>query len=176
MFLFRSDKPNRHDCCSVVDNSTASVIDLILFPFSLFPDSRPPSLTSDPGGMPMTLKSKFDTGEFAILAEMEPPKGADVSAFTGQCQGVKRSGGCLCGAGNEQCRHAHQFAGRRMILQNEGLETVLQVCCRDRNRLALQADLLGGQCPAGSRMSWRSAARSPVSATTIRRGPSMTSI
>jgi 5,10-methylenetetrahydrofolate reductase len=32
--------------------------------------------------------------------------------------------------------------GCAMILQNKGLETVLQVCCRDRNRLALQADLL----------------------------------
>jgi 5,10-methylenetetrahydrofolate reductase len=29
-----------------------------------------------------------------------------------------------------------------MVLQGKGLETVLQVCCRDRNRLALQADLL----------------------------------
>jgi methylenetetrahydrofolate reductase (NADPH) len=29
-----------------------------------------------------------------------------------------------------------------MILQHRGVETVLQVCCRDRNRLALQADLL----------------------------------
>lgn len=29
-----------------------------------------------------------------------------------------------------------------MLLQNEGLETVMQVHCRDRNRIALQADLL----------------------------------
>ena len=32
--------------------------------------------------------------------------------------------------------------GGCMLLQGKGLETVLQTCCRDRNRLALQADLL----------------------------------
>ena len=34
--------------------------------------------------------------------------------------------------------------GGAMILQKMGLETVLQACCRDRNRIALQADLLAG--------------------------------
>jgi 5,10-methylenetetrahydrofolate reductase len=32
--------------------------------------------------------------------------------------------------------------GGAMVLQNQGLEAVVQVCCRDRNRLALQGDLL----------------------------------
>jgi 5,10-methylenetetrahydrofolate reductase len=32
--------------------------------------------------------------------------------------------------------------GGAMILQKKGIETVMQVCCRDRNRIALQADLL----------------------------------
>jgi 5,10-methylenetetrahydrofolate reductase len=32
--------------------------------------------------------------------------------------------------------------GAAMILQTQGMETVVQVCCRDRNRIALQADLL----------------------------------
>jgi 5,10-methylenetetrahydrofolate reductase len=35
--------------------------------------------------------------------------------------------------------------GAAMLLQNKGLETVMQLCCRDRNRLALQADLLAAQ-------------------------------
>jgi len=35
--------------------------------------------------------------------------------------------------------------GGALLLQNKGLETVLQVCCRDRNRLALQGDLLAAQ-------------------------------
>jgi 5,10-methylenetetrahydrofolate reductase len=35
-----------------------------------------------------------------------------------------------------------------MILQGKGMETVVQVCCRDRNRIALQADLLAG-CACG---------------------------
>jgi 5,10-methylenetetrahydrofolate reductase len=37
--------------------------------------------------------------------------------------------------------------GGAMLLQREGMETVMQMCCRDRNRLALQGDLLAaGAC------------------------------
>jgi len=32
--------------------------------------------------------------------------------------------------------------GGAMVLQAKGMETIMQVCCRDRNRIALQADLL----------------------------------
>jgi 5,10-methylenetetrahydrofolate reductase len=35
--------------------------------------------------------------------------------------------------------------GGALLLQTKGVETVLQVCCRDRNRLALQGDLLAAQ-------------------------------
>ena len=35
--------------------------------------------------------------------------------------------------------------GGALLLQTKGLETVMQVCCRDRNRLALQGDLLAAQ-------------------------------
>ena len=38
----------------------------------------------------MHLKRKFDTGEFAILVEMEPPKGVDVSAMAANAAKVKR--------------------------------------------------------------------------------------
>jgi 5,10-methylenetetrahydrofolate reductase len=37
--------------------------------------------------------------------------------------------------------------GGAMLLQSQGMETIMQVCCRDRNRLALQGDLLAaGAC------------------------------
>jgi 5,10-methylenetetrahydrofolate reductase len=37
--------------------------------------------------------------------------------------------------------------GGAMLLQREGMETIMQMCCRDRNRLALQGDLLAaGAC------------------------------
>ncbi|MGD8369881.1 MAG: methylenetetrahydrofolate reductase, partial [Desulfobacterales bacterium] len=38
--------------------------------------------------------------------------------------------------------------GGAMVLQSKGVETVMQVCCRDRNRIALQADLLAA-CACG---------------------------
>jgi 5,10-methylenetetrahydrofolate reductase len=37
--------------------------------------------------------------------------------------------------------------GGAMVLQSQGMETIMQICCRDRNRLALQGDLLAaGAC------------------------------
>jgi methylenetetrahydrofolate reductase (NADPH) len=44
--------------------------------------------------------------------------------------------------------------GAAMILQRQGLEAVVQVCCRDRNRIALQADLLAAfGCGIGNVMA-----------------------
>jgi methylenetetrahydrofolate reductase (NADPH) len=44
--------------------------------------------------------------------------------------------------------------GAAMILQRQGLEAVVQVCCRDRNRIALQADLLAAYaCGIGNVMA-----------------------
>ncbi len=91
----------------------------------------------------MHLKCKFDGGEFAVLAELIPPKGTDVSLMLDNAQRARdvvdafvvtdmynaiMRMSALCGA---------------MLLQARGLETVMQICTRDRNRLALQGDLLG---------------------------------
>ena len=91
----------------------------------------------------MHLKCKFDGGEFAVLAELIPPKGTDVSLMLENAQRARdvvdafvvtdmynaiMRMSALCGA---------------MLLQARGLETVMQICTRDRNRLALQGDLLG---------------------------------
>jgi len=90
----------------------------------------------------MTLTSKFDTGEFAVLAEMEPPKGADVSAFLANAKRVRGQVDAFVVPEMSNAVMRISSLGGSMMLQNEGLETVLQVCCRDRNRLALQGDLL----------------------------------
>ena len=90
----------------------------------------------------MTLKSKFDTGEFAVLAEMEPPKGVDVSAFLANAKRVRGQVDAFVVPEMSNAVMRISSLGGSMILQNDGLETVLQVCCRDRNRLALQGDLL----------------------------------
>jgi methylenetetrahydrofolate reductase (NADPH) len=90
----------------------------------------------------MHLKNKFDIGKFAILAEMQPPKGVNVSSMVESAARVKKSVDAFLvpEMGNAVMRMS--ALGGAMILQNKGLEAIMQVNCRDRNRIALQADLL----------------------------------
>ncbi len=90
----------------------------------------------------MTLKNKLEAGEFAILAEIEPPKGVDVSGMLASTTRVKGLVDAFIVPEMSNAVMRMSALGAAMILQDKGLETVMQVCCRDRNRLALQADLL----------------------------------
>jgi 5,10-methylenetetrahydrofolate reductase len=90
----------------------------------------------------MQLEPKLAKGEFVILAEMEPPKGADVSEMVGHALAVKgRVDGFVVPEMSSAVMRLSSLGGA-MLLANRGLTSVMQVCCRDRNRLALQADLL----------------------------------
>ena len=88
------------------------------------------------------LAQALAAGEFVVTTEVAPPKGVDLSAVLAtarQMQGVT--------AVNVT---DNQGANMRMtplvlagLLVREGIEPVLQLTCRDRNRMALQSDLLG---------------------------------
>ncbi len=90
----------------------------------------------------MHLKNKFDVGKFAILAEMQPPKGINVSSMVNSATRVKNAVDAFVvpEMGNAVMRMS--ALGGAMILQSNGMETIMQVNCRDRNRIAIQADLL----------------------------------
>jgi 5,10-methylenetetrahydrofolate reductase len=90
----------------------------------------------------MNLKRKFDAGEFAVLAEMEPPKGVDVSTLLSNAKRVKGDVDAFVIPEMSNAVMRMSSLGGAMILQGKGMETVMQVNCRDRNRIALQADLL----------------------------------
>jgi 5,10-methylenetetrahydrofolate reductase len=90
----------------------------------------------------MKLKRRIERGEFAVLAEMEPPKGVDVSAMVTNAKRVKGMVDAFVVPEMSNAVMRMSSLGGAMVLQNQRVETVLQVCCRDRNRLALQADLL----------------------------------
>jgi methylenetetrahydrofolate reductase (NADPH) len=93
----------------------------------------------------MQLKEKLTAGEFVILAEMEPPKGTDVSAMVASATNVKRKVDAFVVPEMSNAVMRMSSLGGSLLLQSKGLETVMQVCCRDRNRLALQGDLLAAQ-------------------------------
>jgi methylenetetrahydrofolate reductase (NADPH) len=86
-----------------------------------------------------TLKAK----QFAIIAEMETPKGVDVSDFVANARHLKgRVTAVLVPDMGYAVMRLSALAGA-VLLKEQGLEPIVQFSCRDRNRLALQSDLLG---------------------------------
>lgn len=90
----------------------------------------------------MLFKEKLECGRFVLLAEMEPPKGVDISAMTRNATRIKGKVDALVVPEMSNAVMRMSALGGCLLLQNIGMETIMQVCCRDRNRLALQGDLL----------------------------------
>jgi methylenetetrahydrofolate reductase (NADPH) len=91
----------------------------------------------------MTLKDKLATDKFIITAEIAPPvscDAADLMAKAAPLKGLADAVNVTDGAG----ARAHMGAvPAAAILIQEGIEPILQFTCRDRNRIALQSELMG---------------------------------
>lgn len=90
----------------------------------------------------MGLKEKIDSQKFVVLGEFDPPKGTDFSRFLENANRVKGRVDALVVPEMANAVMKASSLGGCAFLKAHGIETVLQVCCRDRNRLALQADIL----------------------------------
>jgi methylenetetrahydrofolate reductase (NADPH) len=91
----------------------------------------------------LNFVSTLSSGKFIITAEISPPKGTDTSR-------MKRDADILRGIADAVNVTDNQRAVMRMsplaacgIIQRKGIETIMHITCRDRNRLALQSDILG---------------------------------
>ena len=90
----------------------------------------------------MPLEEKLKSRRFVVLGEFEPPKGADFSPLLKSANLARgRVDAFLLPEMGTAVLKASSLGGCA-FLQNQGFETILQICCRDRNRLALQADIL----------------------------------
>jgi len=88
------------------------------------------------------LKDTFERGEFAVTSEMAPPKGIDFSHLLECARAVKgRVHGVNVTDFQSAALKATSLATCKM-LKDEGLEPVLQITGRDRNRIAIQGELL----------------------------------
>jgi methylenetetrahydrofolate reductase (NADPH) len=89
------------------------------------------------------LATALAGGKFVVTAELAPPVATDPAAFIARAlplKGIATAVNVTDGAGAKA--HVSSLAAAYFLLQN-GIEPVLQMTCRDRNRLALQGDLLG---------------------------------
>ncbi|MBL6793386.1 MAG: methylenetetrahydrofolate reductase [Parasynechococcus sp.] len=93
--------------------------------------------------MTTALQCAIEAGDQALTAEVMPPRGADPShmlAMAAHLQG--RVHALNVTDGSRAVMRMSSVAACRLLLE-AGAEPVLQLACRDRNRIALQADLLG---------------------------------
>ena len=93
----------------------------------------------------MAWAEKLQSKEFVVAAEMETPKGVDISEFVANARQLKgRVDAVLVPDMSFAVMRLSALAGA-VVLKDQGLEPIVQFNCRDRNRLALQSDLLGAQ-------------------------------
>jgi methylenetetrahydrofolate reductase (NADPH) len=89
------------------------------------------------------LERVLRAGHFAVTGELGPPQNADAGVIRkkaallrGYCDAVNLTD-------NQTAIVRMSSIGAGTIVVQEGLEPVIQMTCRDRNRLAMQSDLLG---------------------------------
>lgn len=112
---------------------------------SIAPEA-PPSRVPEVGFETSRLKRKLaDPEEFVVTAEVEPPKGVDVSAAVEASRSLKSCGvDAVNVTDNPMARLRMSSIALAAVIQREtGIEAVVQITTRDRNVLGLQSDLLG---------------------------------
>ncbi|CAG0996648.1 methylenetetrahydrofolate reductase (NADPH) [Flavobacteriales bacterium] len=91
----------------------------------------------------MSFISKLRSGKFIITAEISPPKGTDTSRMLGDAALLKGIADAVNVTDNQRAAMRMSPIAACSILQEKGLETIMHITCRDRNRLALQSELIG---------------------------------
>lgn len=90
----------------------------------------------------MSFQKKLGAKNFVVLAEMHPPKGVDISSLVNNTRRIKgRVDGIVVPDMENGIMKMSGLAGAALI-QQQGVETILCMYCRDRNRMALQGDAL----------------------------------
>ena len=90
----------------------------------------------------MSLREKLASGKFVVTAEVGPPKGVDIEEMKKNAELLKdRVDAVNITDQQSSVMRIGSLAGAHLVKQ-WGLEPVFQLTCRDRNRLALQSDLL----------------------------------
>ncbi len=90
----------------------------------------------------MNFKKKLSGGEFVVLAEMNTPKGVDISELVTNARRLKdRVDAVVIPDMDNGVMRMSALAGGA-LLRREGLETIVHICGRDKNRMALQGDVL----------------------------------
>ena len=90
----------------------------------------------------MGIQKRLSAGEFVVIAEMSPPKGIDISRMVTAAQRIRGRVDAVAVPDMENGVMRLSALAGGSLMQQQGLEALISVYGRDRNRLALQGDLL----------------------------------
>lgn len=88
------------------------------------------------------LRAALAAGRFVVTAEIEPPGDANPDAIAEKAQLLKGWVDAANVTDNQGSKVRMASLAGSLLAMRAGVEPVMQVTCRDRNRLALQSDLL----------------------------------
>ncbi|HOP30372.1 MAG TPA: methylenetetrahydrofolate reductase [Spirochaetota bacterium] len=91
----------------------------------------------------MTLRDKLSNGQFVITGELGPPRGCDAEVVRKKAAMLKGVVDAVNITDNQTAIVRMSSLAASVICLSEGVEPVMQMTVRDRNRIALQSDLLG---------------------------------
>jgi len=91
----------------------------------------------------MRITELFDNGEFVVTAEVGPPKGIHVDHLVEEAKEYLSGITAVNVTDNQSSVMRMGSLPVCVALKNAGLTPILQLTCRDRNRIALQSELLG---------------------------------
>ena len=90
----------------------------------------------------MSFQKRLSSGEFVVLAEMNTPKGVDTSQIVADARRIKgRVDAVIVPDMDNGVMRMSALAGG-VLMHQLGIESIIHLYCRDRNRMALQGDLL----------------------------------
>jgi 5,10-methylenetetrahydrofolate reductase len=90
----------------------------------------------------MSFKERLEAGKFVVVVEFQPPKGNDLSEVF---ENAERLRGLVTAINVPDLQNAIMRLGSLSVcalLKTKGMEVIFNLSCSDRNRLALQSELL----------------------------------
>jgi 5,10-methylenetetrahydrofolate reductase len=92
--------------------------------------------------MPTPFKEVLESGKFVVTSEVAPPKGTNLEKFKHHIELLKDKVDAMNVTDHQSSVMRFPSLGGCLLVKEQGGEVILQMTCRDRNRMALQADLL----------------------------------
>jgi methylenetetrahydrofolate reductase (NADPH) len=91
----------------------------------------------------VSLRERLASGGFAVTAEISPPRGASTESIERTAAALKDWVDAVNVTDNQGSNVRLASWAGSLAVKQAGLDPIMQMTCRDRNRIALQSDLLG---------------------------------